>query len=50
MCTEDTPIWSQMPTQVESSAVRTASAPGPGGVSRRGPVTGVNGTETWSLG
>ena len=49
-CSEETPAWSQSPTQVESSAVLTASVSAPVGASRRGPVTGVNGTETWSLG
>ena len=49
-CSEETPAWSQSPTQVASSAVCTACARGPGGASRRGPVTGVNGTEAWSLG
>ena len=49
-CTEEA---SRMPAELDQAlrqASRTRRRVAPGATSRRGPVAGVNGTETWSLG
>ena len=49
-CADDSSFVVVISTSASASAPRTACASGPGRASRRGPVTGVNGTATCSLG
>lgn len=50
MCNDDTPSLSVIVNSACASALVIAGASGPGVTSSRGPVTGVKGTQHWSLG
>ena len=47
---EEAPVWSRSARRPAIRSARISAARGPFGTRRRGPVTGVNGTETWSFG